>query len=497
LLIKYTKNATIILSTSKNKNMTNDFEHISGQEADRSGFEEKFSQRLDALSLELPEVAETRGVIEQGGKAIAQEFGLHSELLDDEAHSLYFIAIAQRNGQLEQRHEAEGDFDTYTTEKQLIYDAMALAALDKSDNYESYKKQICTEEEVAPEVEEEIYEKYTNKEATEEMERAIAAGLLDDVKSRLGVCAENEDPYRIRVLNIWGNHPLRCDMSPSIPPGLEAKPYNDPEWADYNKKVAAYDEYEKALKDSGKEFALSLKSEDDIPMAWKSTINGVKTLLLPLPIMEKLLHRDEKCSERYSDDDLSRDKAILEHEYVHTQGGLLLDEKSLIGVAAEELRAEKFSSNKQGYNDIKEAAIFMLIMTGYNLVQDLETHEKGGKIEDLFKTMANNIGLQRTLELGLTTPSSAGYMNEDISPMRAEVARQLGGLNGFVERLHKDTIESNKGEYVDKRFMQMAESLNKMPKNNIEVYLNYMSGINGMVYGANMLRAKLEKLWAA
>ena len=139
----------------------------------------------------------------------------------------------------------------------------------------------------------------------------------------------------------------------------------------------------------------------------------------------------------------------------------------------------------------------MLIMTGYNLVQDLETHEKGGKIEDLFKTMANNIGLQRTLELGLTTPSSAGYMNEDISPMRAEVARQLGGLNGFVERLHKDTIESNKGEYVDKRFMQMAESLNKMPKNNIEVYLNYMSGINGMVYGANMLRAKLEKLWAA
>ena len=139
----------------------------------------------------------------------------------------------------------------------------------------------------------------------------------------------------------------------------------------------------------------------------------------------------------------------------------------------------------------------MLIMTGYNQVQDMETHEKGGRLEDVCKTMANNIGLQRTLELGLTTPSSAGYTNEDVSPMRAEIAKQLGGLDGFIERLHKDAIESNKGEYVDKRFLQMAESLNKMPKNNIEIYLNYMSGINGMVYGASMLRAKLEELWAA
>lgn len=69
--------------------MTEEFESLSTQESKENNFNEKFSKRLDEISLEIPEVEETRIVIEKGMKFIDEEFGLSPELLD-KPHLLYF-----------------------------------------------------------------------------------------------------------------------------------------------------------------------------------------------------------------------------------------------------------------------------------------------------------------------------------------------------------------------------------------------------------------------
>ena len=47
-----------------------------------------------------------------------------------------------------------------------------------------------------------VYERFTNQEVTRDLKQAIADGLLDGVKARMGITPEVEEPYEVRVLNV-------------------------------------------------------------------------------------------------------------------------------------------------------------------------------------------------------------------------------------------------------------------------------------------------------
>ena len=452
------------------------------------GFDKKFLGQLESLSIEIPEIAESKSIITKGAKDLSEKFGLHPEMFDDEIHSLLFMAISERNGRLGEIDTDNQDLEKYAAEKEFIFNAMALIASKNSNLYPEYANSITPESPIGDEEEKLIFDKYTNEKVSTEFEKAINDGLLNDVKRRMGISAENETPYVIRVLNIASDVSL-AGMRPEITPDLDALPKDNPLWAEYYKKNDAYCEYANTLKTNAENFKLEKQDKDDVPVAWKTIIDGVNNLILPLPFAEKILNHQEHGEDSQFDSDMS----ILEHEYTHTQGGLLSKDDSLIGIAAEEFRAEKFSKGQNGFQDVKHAMMILNVIGIFDLDQTLEDEVKGGTLEDIVKKMVPYVGLQRTLEFCLTPP--AAYAERTGTPLLSDVAEYLGGFNGFIERIYKDTIDSPKSERVRKRLAEMTMFMADNGR-NIAGCENYLNKIDeeGISFGANLFRSELQKL---
>ena len=461
---------------------------IDDKEIQKQGFNIEFLNQLGLLSIEIPEIAESKDAIIRGAKDLSEKFGLHPEMFEDEAHSLLFMAISERDGRLEETDIDNQDFEKYAAEKEFIFDAMALLASTNSNLYPEYASSITPEVSISEEEEKLIFDKYTNEKVSIEFEKAINDGLLNDVKKRMGITAENETPYVIRVLNVASDISL-AGMRPEITPDLDALPKDDPLWAEYYKKDDAYREYADMLKANAESFKLEKQDSDDVPVAWKTTIDGINNLILPLPFAEKIMNNQENGENSQSISDMS----IFEHEYAHTQGGLLSRDNSLIGIAAEEFRAEKFSNNHNGFDDIKHTMMILNVIGVFDLDQVLEDEVKGGTLGDIVKKMIPYVGLQRTLEFCLTPP--AAYAERTGTPLLSDVAKYLGGFNGFIERIYKDISDSPKSERATKRLAEMTMYLadNGQDIARCENYLNKIDE-DGIPFGANLFRSELQKL---
>ena len=99
------------------------------------GFDKKFLGQLESLSIEIPEIAESKSIITKGAKDLSEKFGLHPEMFDDEIHSLLFMAISERNGRLGEIDTDNQDLEKYAAEKEFIFNAMALIASKNSNLY--------------------------------------------------------------------------------------------------------------------------------------------------------------------------------------------------------------------------------------------------------------------------------------------------------------------------------------------------------------------------
>ena len=449
--------------------MTN-IENIINPNLQTTDLNEKLKASLDNIALKIPEIAENREIIEKGGQALIEDFNLMPEFFDDEAHSMYFAALAQRNGDLISAIESDTTRDSLAKEKEFIHDAMALVALDKSKNYDQFANLVDSTEETSDEYDRMVYEKYTNQEATDKIKALVDGGLLDAVKSRLGVTPENESHYDIKVLNV-GNDYARSEMVPQQP-GLFG-----------GDKEVSYNDFLKAANQSF--LAESKMGASDVPLAWKQEIDGVKTLVLPLPVAEMISDPEGKIKgdKEQREQTLKELQSIIEHEYVHTQGGLTLDEKSLIGITLEEIRAEEYSGNGQGYQECKIAAMYINVATAFDVIGQMKQSAKGGDCATMFAEISNKLGLQPALELNLSLPTA--YLNGD-SQIRAAINEHLGGLNGFVARLcENDRFKARS----DLRFAEYAGIIGKnRPVEDTMVYLShYEASVNRMPYAANKL----------
>lgn len=472
--------------------MSEEIENLLSPESNESDFQKKFSEKLDQVSLEIPEIERTRPVIEKGMKLIDEEFGLSPELLD-KPHALYLMALAQRYGYLEENEEIDKSSEGYMAEKEFIFDATALIAYKSSNLYEKYADLINPEHATDDGEIGLVYDKYTNAGATAELREAVDNGLLDDVKKRLGITAENEDSYQVRVLNVGDLSAMR-GLEPYETDSLKATSYNDPARREYNEKKREYGEYRTNLERNARQFKAELGGQGNIAAAWKIVINGVKTIILPLPTVEKILHRDEKCTTDYTDDDYLRDKSILEHEYIHIQGGLNLDENTYIGISSEELRAEKFSSKKAGgYGDIESLDLLMQMINTASISGEIGAHEKGGTADGLFKYLSNKIGLQRTLEFSITPPKS--YPNKEDTPLLFSINEHLGGLDGLVTRLYDDAIRAGRADAISDNFEMMANRIaESSPLGNLSYFYDKMRIMDKLPFGAELFRKKFDLL---
>lgn len=429
--------------TSENTHPEADYEQhdsLPGREIAQRVFVEinaELSELVDATTLE--------SITERGAELI-DTYQISPELFSSPTHALMFAAIAKRAGEIPAEDTAGQEF---------IADATMLLALQHSGVYESVKEAIESDrgdgaERLA------VYDKFTDRELTAQVERAIEGGLLADVRARLGVTEENEDPYEVRVLDIGDEHSLEA-LRPSFPADASAE-----QWASYEADNAAYEAFRATMLSNLNGFATDAGVGGRIPTAWNVQIEGKTVLCLPSPTAKVLLDPSAIKNQHFSRvedegeySDQARLQALIEHEYAHTQGGVALDREVYFGMTSEEYRVENASGNKHGYLDAKVFTRQLEVMTGFDTAGYFDRNGKQAG-EHFFSDMASVVGIDAMLEIALVPP--AQYL-EGTRQMQQSVNNYLGGYNGVLTRLHETTRVDPKRQARTDAFTERMRSL--------------------------------------
>lgn len=417
----------------------------------------RYQEQLESQSPNLEEVNQNKEAIGLAGREIIETFGVAPELFEDEGRSLVFTAIASRWAK---NTERGADGENYEAEQVFLADTVALLAYKHSDKLDDARHLIEAQgSPISDEASQKVYDKYTDRDLSELMRKKIQdEGLLDELKERMGITVENEDPYEVRVLSI--NH---TDHDQTY--GLDAPqpeydlPLGDPDYESAVELRGAVKSWKNGLEKRGANFASELGHDSLFAGAWVTTINGRQMLCISSALAEKILDPTEatKDSLHYSEDDQRRDLAILMHEYVHTQGGLNIDKEPAFGINLEELRAEHFSGNTMGYQDIKGFFIDFAIATGFHPVDTFDKREKGGNSAEVIGDIARQVGMARTLEVVLASPKN--YIEDQSNEFSRSVYKYLGGFDGVIGRLVEDQQLAGKKEELDKRITVRAQKM--------------------------------------
>lgn len=414
---------------------------------------EKYSSKLVELTGVMPEL-ESRPEIAEAGKQLIEEYELEPTLFDDEGRMIVFTSLATRLADLKEGTSPDSD-----AEKEFVENTLALLAHDHSEFFADSSTELQSDSgEYDDATRKLIYERYTDTRLSADIKDAIKHGLLEDVKTRLKISPENEDAYTIKVLSIGSQ--LQTF-------GLEA-PQLDYDLLDYKKvedRQKADDiadlrndvfEWKTELAERGKVFAQELGKDELFADAWVTTIEGVQNLCISSALAEKLLDPElAKSSTYYSEADAARDKATLEHEYTHTQGGVNVDKDVYFGINIEELRAESFSGNKLGYQDIKAFSRDYEVITGQNITEELLSRTKGGTKAEIYGALANQVGLREVVGVLLASPKE--YIENQSNHIARSAHEYLGGYDGVLQALMEAEIAKGNGSAIEERVEVFAK----------------------------------------
>jgi hypothetical protein len=412
--------------------------------------DEMYRQFLDQAALSLEEVSTNRPAIEAAGQELIDTYGIDPTFFDKPSYGLLFTSIASR--------WSKSKIDK--GERIFLEDALTLLGHEHSPKLKAvYEYAKSDDLELSEDHKQKVYDKYTNHQMSSELKEAIDGGLFEGVKARLGITSDTEDPYEVRVLSI-GDAMSTYGMHAPRLPDMNYEDFKDPEKSSqYDEARAVYDavrEWKEGLEIRREAFLQELGESSDAAPAWVTHVNGKTLLCLQQGIVEKILHPEATASSKfYNEEDLARNIAYLEHEYVHTQDGLNLDGQSIdFGIDIEELRAEDFSGNKHGYQDVKSFAVDMGVVTGTHLARYFEGKPKGGDCFSIYKEVAKTVGLERMLEVVMVRP--AAYERSQANLLNAMVASHLGGFDGVITRLIEDSMQTGKSTEIDGRIDQLA-----------------------------------------
>lgn len=439
-----------------------------------------YRAKLDDLSTMIPEIEQSKDILATSGKEIIKLFEIQPELFDDLGRSLVFTAVAKRWVSNKNPVTPKGK-----AEQTFLSDTIGLLAYEYSPNLNEAKSQIEKEANLPDEGRLiQIYERFTDKQLTTELEKAIKDGLLNEVKSQMGVNSQNEDPYEVKVLSITTGNSLETagltsseypkDLDFITPEGQQAARQADIEWQTEHNAVKAW---EQGLLEKGDQFAQSLNRDKNFAPAFVTRFGGKTLLCISAPFAEKILYPDiTKNSTYYDEDYRKRDMAILEHEYAHTQGGLNIDNDVLIGIGLEELRAEHFSGNKQGYQEVKGFFMDYAVVTGQKVQDLIDNQEKGGQKAEIYGKLAEEVGLELMLETILVSPNN--YLTEQSNPFSREIQNYLGGYDGVIGRIMDQQVYAGKQADIDSRIVKWADIIAKGIDLDVWVSMRKKSGLN-------------------
>lgn len=386
-----------------------------------------YFQTLDMLVATGIDLGE-RERLEEKSKELIDVFELDERFFANPVKSLLFASIANR---LVATPEED-----YRTQEAMCETLLLIAGPDGPDGGELYNRQFVDHQNERLMT---IYDQFTNHEISRDLEEAIKSGLLDGVKSRLGVSKESEEPYEVRVMNITSNETMYI-ATDGIVPSIDWDSMDDDRILEEARADREqYRGYVDGLRSRGDEFQ-KLTGDKSFPIAWVEIIDGKKILCMQLPTAEKIIYKDQPRSKDYSDEEYERDLALLEHEYVHTQQSLLQNDHPDVGLGLEELRAEFYSGNKHGYIDVKRHFMYLSAITGIKLdnLFNEKSHNGSFNPADFYIGIAKQGGLDYMLDLALVLPSA--YFSRDA--LRAESQKLIASYVGGISDLQQKTWES-------------------------------------------------------
>lgn len=443
----------------------------------------KFAQKLEELGQNIPEMVARPEVLE-AGKELIEVYGIKPSLFEAGDRSLVFAGIASRAADNRERSGDQAD-----KENIFIADSVALIGYKHSDRLKDAAEIIEAEESGFDDFNRErVYEKYTDKELTAEVKDILKNGFLDSVKQKLGVTDENEDPFDVRVLSIADTAQLHGIDAPKVDYTLQL---NDPEYIAAAQLQKDVKEWKQGLEKRENEFAKEMGEESTFGPAWVHEYNGKRTLCISSALAEKI--RDPeiiKNTNWYNQDALDRDLAILAHEYTHTQGGVKVTGEVTFGINLEELRAERFSGDKQGYQEVKAFFQYYDILTGQNVAKEMDSRVKGGTTEEAFGAIANTVGLSNMIEIMLAVPNN--YANNQSNVFLREAYDHIGGLDGVLRSLYEKETASGNEAAINERMTNVAQKIN-----GLGVDLDFFGGYrkkHGLEFMTDMLISRANEL---
>lgn len=396
------------------------------------------------------EVAE-KDALAQSIDALREEFDIQPAAFNDFKRTLVLCAAAERLSTLDTENTTVG---VYGAELEYISDIVMGIAGEYTAFYDEGSSKKSEHYVPSDEHQKPVYDKYSQPELCREFEEFIHGASFAELRTRLGVVEEEE--FEVRVLSIDTGDVF--GLVPSVDYGDDYGSLTWQEFEELDREREVRKGYETTLGQRTKQFMNELGREEAFAPAWVSTFDdGTRYLCVSSALAEKVMYSDEERAPYYNESDRVDDTAIIEHEYTHTQSMLTGGEIGL-GIALEELRAEHFSGNHQGYTDIKKYFVGMKMLTGYHPADSFEIDGRPYDQDEFLADIARNVGLRGFLEAMTVMP--ANYVrDEHVSPfVKAMVNHNGGGISGqfrmMYERLinecGKDVIEERVSAFVDK-----------------------------------------------
>lgn len=348
-------------------------------------------------SRELPEL-KTADQVEllHTGQELIDRYEIQPALFEDQSRGLVFTSIAKRLVNA----RATTEFWSLAPEEQFVDDALALLARGYSPVIAATHGPMT--EMSAPADSERIWQlhhEYTDEPLSYYVRGLIAEGILGDVMSRLGITLSEQDPYEVHVLTVGDPNSNKNSIIPA----------NMIDWP--------RGELAQRTQEFLRTWAIGY---EDLPGAW---VFG--------------LGQEGKVGSIYLPVSATLDS--LKHEISHTQGGLFIQGTTLLGISVEERRADYFSGRqKTAYDELEIFFDDLAAITGFNLIDTLNSRPKGGQPVEVYHDIAAQIGLNGMLETVLLSPevyhldrdhSKAGYHSLH------NVYKHMGGYEGVIHRL--------------------------------------------------------------
>jgi hypothetical protein len=394
----------------------------------------RFDAVIDELRDELPELVENQVIVETA-KHLCTEFKLEQDFFNDKSKVMLLLGIASRAEEV--RSGGDGPDHDSTVEMMTLLGHHFSDTL--SEIYQNSRdKKAMNEKSI-----QDIYARYTDSALTAELEMAIDNGLLDDLKIRLGIDELNETEFDIRVLSIAITEMPLFGLNLELNKG--DGDLTDQEAKDESETFRAVNRWKRNMLARGSNMQRELGPDAPNSDAWVHIDSkGARTLCIASGFVERVLKPEAiEGLDTNNNRDYERAMAVIEHEYTHTQGGSNID-GGHIGVMLEELRAELFSGNNLGYQEVKAFFGDYRILTGHDIRKKMMTLEKGGTSEQVYAGIANTVGLSAMAEILFTLPNSYIEASNGKS-LDTVIAKSLKGSKGVLSRIH-DRVVSRGGE---------------------------------------------------